>query len=345
MKFINYSTYSHSMPFETFVILALVLDWFIGDPRWFPHPVRLIGKLCEVLEQTFRKVILSPKIAGYFTTLAVIFITTFLIFAVLSLAGAYSVLFQTILAVILIYFFIAIKDLLKHSRAVYDCLEPHPDIEKARSVLSRIVGRDTTRMDSSSICRACVETLAENLVDGITAPLFWAIVFSLLAPVTFCSAICMAAIGISLYKTINTMDSMFGYKNKQYAEFGRMPARLDDLVNFIPSRLTGFAIVVVAMLSGMNWRNSLTILLRDRLNHPSPNAGHPEAAVAGALNLQLGGTSVYFGKSVAKPKIGDDIQKIHPGHILRTHKLIIFTTIFFLITLLLIRKIVLVSIA
>ncbi len=328
------------MAFEFYIILAVVLDFVIGDPRWFPHPVRFIGKLCILFENFFRSQIQSVRIAGYLTSVSVLISTLAIVFLLLYISGMYSQALQTGLAVLLIYFSIAIKDLLHHSKKVYNCLVPNENIDEARQAIGQIVGRDTTSLNREGICKACVETIAENLVDGITAPLFWAILFSLFTPITSINGLSLAAIGITFYKVINTLDSMFGYKNERYLEFGRLSARVDDLVNFIPARLTGIAIVIAALLNGLNWRSSFKIYGRDRLNHSSPNAGHPEAAVAGALDIELGGPSIYFGEKVNKPFIGDKIHTVTPKHIQITNKIVVTTSLIFLFILLLFRKIV-----
>lgn len=331
------------MEFAVFLILAIILDWFIGDPRWLPHPVRFIGKLCVILEKVFRSIFPNDKVAGCLTTITVLCITLTTLAVLLLVSGGFSLVIQSGIAILFIYFFIAIKDLLRHSDEVYKTLEPQEDIDKARKAIGRIVGRDTATLNRQDICKACVETVSENLVDGITAPLFWAVLFSFLAPHTALNEISLAALGITFYKTINTMDSMFGYKNDRYIDFGWLPARIDDLVNFVPARLTGLGIVAAAFLTNMDWCNSYAIYRRDRLNHSSPNAGHPEAAVAGALKLQLGGPSYYFGKKVDKPFIGDKIQDISAKHILKTNKIVLVTALLFLLVLIFCQKIIFIS--
>jgi len=247
--------------------------------------------------------------------------------------GQFSHLLQSIAATLVLYFFIAVKDLLRHSKEVYACLFPFVNIEQAREAVGRIVGRDTADLESRDICRACVETVAENMVDGITAPIFWAGVAALFAGPLPLSPIALAAIGITAYKTINTMDSMFGYTNSEYINFGRVSAQVDDIANFIPARLSGLCIVAAARVSRQDYKNSLKIFLRDRFNHSSPNAAHSEAALAGALGLKLGGPSSYFGKTVEKPPIGDEQTTIKPHHILDSHRLILVASVIFAIFL------------
>ncbi|MBW1792541.1 MAG: cobalamin biosynthesis protein CobD, partial [Deltaproteobacteria bacterium] len=224
----------------------------------------------------------------------------------------------TLCSIIIMYTSLAARDLWKHSQAVYEALKAE-NLEDARRKVGLIVGRDTTDLSEKEVSRAAVESVAESLVDGVTAPLFYAFLFG--------------PAGAMAYKAINTADSIFGYKNERYREFGWAGARLDDLANLIPARMTAFMIPVAAFLLGLNARNSLRILLRDRKNHSSPNSGHAEAAVAGALGVQLGGSNIYFGKIVEKPTIGDEDQQITPRHILLTNRLMLATTI--LVTLIL----------
>lgn len=325
------------MTLELFILCAILLDLIFGDPRWYPHPVRLIGFLAAALEQFWRKVIANAGTAGIFTVISVLVISCGSVVMLLWLV-AEPVWLQTFLAVILLYSLIAVKDLLRHSRKVYESLHPVENIEEARKHVGFIVGRDTRNLDGDQVIRACVETVAENMVDGITAPLFWALIGSAFAPWTPLSAVAMAAVGMLAYKCINTMDSMFGYKNERYRDFGWAPARLDDLVNMVPARLSGAVIVLAAFVLGMDGRASLRIYRRDCRNHSSPNAGHPEAAVAGALNIKLGGPSSYFGVPVEKPSIGD-AGIPHPCHILQTQSLILVGSALFLFFGFLVRNI------
>lgn len=327
--------------FELLIFSAVVADCFFGDPKWFPHPVRIIGLMCSIFETFFRKIIRNEKTAGIFTSLTVLILSGGGVALLLYLLGVISERLQIIFAVFVIYTFIAIKDLLLHSKNVFKNLYPIEKITEARVAVGLIVGRDTSYLQQEEICRACVETVAENMVDGITAPLFWSIMFSLLALVFPVNPIALAAIGISLYKAANTMDSMFGYKNEKYIEFGWFSARFDDLINLIPARLSGVCVIISAFLAGDNWRKGYEIFYRDRLNHTSPNAAHTEAAVAGAFGIQLGGSSVYFGKKIEKPTIGDCDSQISPHHILKSHKIIIISTIVFLVLTLLLRRILL----
>lgn len=326
------------MNFEFVLLAALIADLLFGDPRWIPHPVRGIGKIAQISEKFFRSVIALEKPAGAITFFTTLLISVGFVAFLLEIASWYSPLLHSLLAAIILYFFIAIKDLTAHSREVYLALVEDKPLSEARRAVGRIVGRDTTDMNESDISRACVETVAENMVDGITAPIFWAVLFSLLALFLPTEPITLAALGITAYKTINTMDSMFGYKNNRYLQFGWTAARVDDLVNYIPARLSGVCIVIGAFILRKDARNSLKVFLRDRLNHASPNAAHTEAALAGALGLRLGGPAQYFGEMVDKPIIGDQVNMISPAHIPQTNILVVVSSGIFISIILLLRK-------
>lgn len=294
------------------IYAALLLDQLLGDPRWLPHPIRLIGRLADLLEKIFRTLCPSLRLAGIFTVMLLVGTTASAVVCLMQLTTKIHPFLGTLSGIIIMYTSFAARDLWKHSHAVYEALKAN-NIEDARHKVSLIVGRDTTNLSEKEVARAAVESVAESLVDGVTAPLFYAFLFG--------------PAGAMAYKAINTTDSMFGYKNEQYREFGWAGARLDDFANFIPARITAFLIPVAALLLGLNAHNSWRIFLRDRKNHASPNSGHSEAAVAGALEVQLGGSNIYFGKVVEKPTIGDESQQITPKHILLANRLMLVTTI------------------
>lgn len=319
------------------IAAAVILDLVFGDPRWFPHPVRLIGMLCSRFEALSRRYIGSPSVAGTVTTVAVLTTTVAVTFSVLFTVSLYSSLLAQGVAVCIVYLSIAARDLIAHSKKVYQSLEEE-SLAKARETVGYIVGRDTKELDRVGVIRACVETVAENMVDGVTAPLFYAVLFSLAAVFTGADPIISAAIGAMCYKSINTMDSMFGYKNESYLHFGRSAALLDDAVNFIPARISSMFLIAAAFILFLDWKNAYTVFTRDRLNHASPNAGHPEAAVAGALGLQLGGVSMYFGKAVEKPTIGSPRREIAAKDILRTNALMLTASFVFLFFMLIVRE-------
>ncbi len=294
--------------------LALVLDQLLGDPRWLPHPVRLIGLLQSHLEKVCRGLLPSARLAGIVTVVITLLVTALLTWALLYGAGLLHPLAYDAMAIVLLYTSFAARDLARHASAVHVALKDG-DLVLARQRVAMIVGRDTAGLDGAGVSRAGVESVAESLVDGVTAPIFYAFVGG--------------PVGAMLYKAINTGDSMFGYRNERYLEFGWAAARLDDLVNFLPARLTSLFIPLAALFLGLRARDSLYILRRDCRSHTSPNAGFPEAAVAGALGIQLGGSSSYFGKISNKPTMGDAKQKIAASHLASAVKLMLLTSALF----------------
>lgn len=309
------------------LLAACGLDLLLGDPRWLPHPVQGIGRLAVLYEGWARTCCNSEKKAGILTAVLVLGSTGLcctLILAILALLGQAALAVGTIL---LLYTTIAIRDLLHHARVVYRALAaPDPaGLETARKKVAMLVGRDTARLDEAGIIRACVESVAENLADGVIAPVFWSFVGALLAGLAGLDhwAAPAAAVCAMLYKAANTMDSMFGYKNEKYLHFGWFPARFDDLVNLVPARLSGLVLVLAAFLLRMHPARAWKILRRDHANHTSPNAGYPEAAMAGALGIQLGGGSWYFGTYQEKPFLGDSHTPITPNHILQANRLVL----------------------
>lgn len=319
------------------IALSLVLDFIFGDPRWYPHPIRGVGWLIERSEYLFRRSFKNERVAGVCTVCTVISITVLVVAIPLVIAAAISSVFEGLLAILFLYMAVSTKDLLVHSNDVFNSLTGGDAIEESRKKIGMIVGRDTTQLTEEEISKACVETVAENMVDGTTAPLFYAVLGSFLAPFVPLSPIGCSAVLVFGYKAVNTMDSMIGYKNDKYLNFGRAAAQLDDLVNYIPARLSGRILVAAAFLLGLDWKKSRKIYLRDKANHSSPNAAHPEAAVAGALHLRLGGPSVYFGKIVEKPWIGDGVEVPDPRHIKATNRLVVVGIMLFITILLLLR--------
>ena len=301
---------------------AILLDLLLGDPRWFPHPVRLIGALATIAENISRRFIRNERVAGLLTLVFLLLMTGLSVTALLRATAWLHPLLGHLTAVFLLYTTLAARDLTEHSTEVYDALRDK-DLIQARQRVAMIVGRDTSRLDQAGVSRATVESVAESMVDGVTAPLFYGIL--------------AGPMGAMLYKVINTGDSMFGYKNEKYIKFGWASARLDDLANFIPARLTGFLVPAASFLLGLNGKKSLQILIRDRKKHASPNSGHSEAAVAGALGIQLGGTSRYFGKTVTKPTLGDADKPISHHHIWQAIRIMLLTSALAMLLFLAIR--------
>lgn len=275
--------------------IAYILDLILGDPYWFPHPVRFIGKLIEILEKLLYK-FKCKKITGGLLAILTIVITFIISFYITKIS--------IILEVFFLYTTLATKSLADEGIRVSNILA-EGDMEKAKKELSYLVSRDTNSMDITQIVRSILETISENTVDGVIAPMFFAFVGSFFS-IEGVSLALPFAMG---YKAINTLDSMVGYKNDKYIDFGMVSAKIDDIANFIPARLAGgFIIPIGAFILRMNYKNAWKIFYRDRLNHSSPNSGHSEAAFAGALEVQFGGRTSYFGKWYDKPTIGDKIR-------------------------------------
>ncbi len=277
--------------------LAFILDLLIGDPGWLPHPVRGIGLAVAKIEIILRNIMRGKeKLAGVFLVLIVTASVYSLFYLINRILFGLASYWSLVVMIGLTATTIAAKELVSSAQKILRALENN-SIEDARKELSNIVGRDTNALDEKGVTRAAIESLAENASDGIIAPLFYFAVGGLPLAMT--------------YKAINTMDSMVGYKNERYKNFGWAAARLDDIANFIPARITGLLIFFSSVLirlfahSPIHPFDSLKIMFRDGRNHPSPNSGVPEAAIAGALGVRLGGPSTYEGRLVEKPYIGE----------------------------------------
>ncbi len=277
------------------LIIAVILDLLLGDPRWLPHPVVGIGKFISALEKVLRRVFRNDRVGGIVLLIVTVGCVLGSTYVVLRAAYAVHLWIGWAVSAWLSYTCLAARSLHRESKSVADRLIAG-DLEGARRYLSRIVGRDTGHLDEPEIWRALVETVAENTSDGVIAPLFYLMIGG-------------PALGLA-YKAINTLDSMVGYKNERYGRFGWASARFDDLANWLPARITGILMVSAAPLVGLSGRNALRVMLRDGGNHSSPNSGIPEAAAAGAMGVRLGGTNRYFGVAVDKPTIGDMENKL-----------------------------------
>jgi len=274
----------------TLLLLALALDLLLGDPRFLHHPVVLIGALINLLETGLRGLLPYLRLAGVLLVLAVLTISGGVTWLLLFAADWLHPLIGAAVTVYIAFTTLALRQLHKESAEVIRYLEDD-DLPGARAALSLIVGRETAQLDREGILRACIETVAENTSDGVIAPLFY----------LFLGGPVLAI----LYKAANTLDSMIGYYDDRYREFGWAAARLDDALNLLPARLTGLLMVLAAFPVGLNGWAALKTMLRDARKTSSPNAGFPEAAAAGALGVQLGGPAVYFGERVDKPTLGD----------------------------------------
>jgi adenosylcobinamide-phosphate synthase len=299
------------MRLEYQILIAFALDLLLGDPRWLPHPVKLIGRFALALESPLRRAIPNARAAGVIAVLVVLSVTGLTTLGVVRVAADLHPFVGDAVSILLHYTTIAARDLARHSHDVYRALQDG-DLPEARRRVSMIVGRDTDRLDEVGVTRATVESVAENIVDGVTAPILFAVLGG--------------PVGAMLYKAVSTLDSTFGYKNDRYLQFGWASARLDDIANYVPARLTAPLVAVAAALLGLRPLNALRMWLRDGHKHESPNAGLAEAAVAGALGVQLGGLNHYDGEPSKHPPMGDSIQPLERRHILKTNWLMVTTS-------------------
>lgn len=311
------------MCYHIFAFIAgFVLDLLIGDPHFIPHPVRLIGSLISFCDKRLncdagyniseKKLNLIKYKRGMLLVFTVIF-ATFAI-SVIIIVAAYSInLYAGVIAeAVMTWQILATKCLRVESTRVYDALRTD-GVDAGRRAVSMIVGRDTSVLDAVGVTRAAVETIAENTSDGVIAPMLY-------------TAIGGPVLGF-VYKAVNTMDSMLGYKNDKYMYFGRFAARLDDVVNFIPARISAYLMIAAAFIGGRQFdgKNAYRIFKRDRFNHASPNSAQTESVCAGALRVQLAGDAVYFGKLVKKKYIGDGLREIEYEDIKRANRLMYIT--------------------
>ena len=302
------------MSFVVKYLIAFILDLIFGDPEWFPHPVRFIGKLISFLEKIFYN-FKNKTFWGGVTAFITIFITILVSYFLASTSKYIEIFF--------LYTTLAGKCLASEGMRVYRILKSG-DLEDAKKKLSYLVSRDTEKMDKKQIIRSVLETFSENSVDGVISPMFFAFLgsFFLVDGVSFALPFAMG------YKAINTLDSMLGYKNEKYINFGTVSAKIDDIVNFIPARIAGiFFIPLAAFILNLDYKKSIKIFKRDRFNHASPNSAHGESAFAGALGVQFGGKTKYFGVVYDKPTIGDKLKEFELEDILRGRKLLYGTII------------------
>ncbi len=296
------------------VAAAYLLDLVIGDPRQIPHPVVIIGKGIDFLERHLRNSVapfIGLRVSGIILTVVTVGATYFVMWAVTEGLQKLNFWLALLANIWFLSTTIAVKGLSDAAIEIYSLLNSG-DVAGARSKVGKIVGRDTHSLDESEITRATVETVAENIVDGIIAPLFFAFIGGV--------PLAMA------YKAVNTLDSMVGYRNEKYREFGWASARLDDICNFLPARLTGLLLVLTFLLTGRPVRRAVRIVLRDAAKHPSPNSGIPEAAVAGALGVRLGGVNYYGGVEYHRAYMGDPEKNLDKQHIVETVRIMHVTS-------------------
>lgn len=298
------------------MLVGFVIDIFVGDPYNFPHPIRAIGTLIAKLEKVVRERFKNLRKGGVFLALTVLIASTLVPLAVLFVCYKINIYLGLAVESVMCWQLVAARCLQKESMKVCRAVEER-DIEKARKAVSMIVGRDTDVLDETGIVKAAVETVAENTSDGVTAPIMY-IAFGG-APLGF------------FYKAANTMDSMIGYTNEKYIDIGRFAAKLDDVLNFIPSRLTALGMILSAYLLGADGKNAAKIWKRDRRKHASPNSAQTESVCAGALDIRLAGDAYYFGELHKKEFIGDDIRTPESEDIRRANRLMYCTSVIVLV--------------
>ena len=293
------------------LILGFALDLALGDPEGLPHPVVGMGRTIERLERFLRarlpKTPRAERLGGGILALLLVAATGLLGAFCLRAAGRAAPLLGFALESFIFYQCLSLRGLADAGTQVFTALT-ESGLVSGRAAVARIVGRDTAALDEGGVIRAAVESLAENFTDGVAAPMLYFAVGG--APLAL------------MYKAVNTMDSMLGYQNERYVNFGRVPARLDDAVNFLPARLAALLWITAAQLCGFDGHGALRVFLRDRRKHPSPNSAQTESACAGALGVRLGGPSVYFGAVHEKPWLGDEQRMIEPGDILKTRRML-----------------------
>lgn len=291
---------------------AFVLDFVLGDPHCLFHPVRWMGKAIETMEPRFRNLQTSLSISGVLFAVCLILCTWGLTFILTALAQIIHPLLKSGIEIVLVYYCISARSLQKAAMDVGQSLM-QKRLAEARKKVAFIVGRDVEKLTETGVARAAVETVGENLVDGVISPLFFAAIGG--APLAMA------------YKMINTLDSMVGYKNEKYKDFGKAAARIDDMANFIPARLSVPVIAFAARLLARRGSYAMKTAVKEGSNHSSPNAGYPEAAFAGALGVKLGGPNEYFGKQVIKPYIGTKFGDVMIEHIKKACDLMLLSSV------------------
>ncbi|WEG72742.1 adenosylcobinamide-phosphate synthase CbiB [Vagococcus intermedius] len=310
------------------VVGAFLLDSLLGDPYTWPHPVKLIGNSIAFLDNFIQKNIKNKQVkyvAGLFLWLIIVLGTGLVTITLLKVATSIHPVIGLLVSLYLSYTTLAMKSLAFEGKKMIKVLK-EGSLEEARKQVGMIVGRDTSELNKKEICQATIETIAENTNDGMIAPLFYLVIGG---PV----------LGM-MYKAVNTLDSMVGYKNKKHLEVGAVSAILDDVFSFIPARITWLLMMLLSFILPFDGRNAVKIGWRDRYNHKSPNSAFPEAVVAGALGIQLGGTHLYHGVEVYKPTIGENLKAVDYEDIVKTNQLLyetsfvallIFSTIKFMV--------------
>lgn len=309
------------------ILLGFILDTIIGDPYKLPHPIRWIGSFISILEKLCRKIAKSNTmlmILGAILVFIVVFVSGGITLLVLKLAS-FNKYAYLIVSSVICYYMLAGKSLKTESMKVYKAFENN-DTEGARKAVSMIVGRDTQSLTKEGIIKAAVETVAENSSDGVVAPLIYMLIFG--------------PVGGVVYKAVNTMDSMIGYVEEKYFYIGKFAAKLDDVLNYIPARISGILVIISAFILRYDYKNAFRIFKRDRKKHASPNSAQTESAMAGALGVQLAGDATYFGVVHKKPYIGDKKREIENEDIKKANDIMYTMTIICLVVGFVIRSVV-----
>lgn len=294
---------------------AFVLDLLFGDPIGFPHPIRWMGKAITVLEPFFRKLPTGLTLSGVFFSMSLIAGTWCITFLLVAAAKMIHPFAEIGINILIIYYSISAGSLEISAMEVYRSLKKG-HLQDAKNKIALIVGRDVDKLNESQVAQAAVETVGENLVDGVISPLFFAAIGG--APLAMA------------YKMINTLDSMVGYKNEKYERFGMPAARIDDIANYIPARLSIFIIAIAAQILNGKGDRAFKITVTEGANHTSPNAGYPEAGFAGTLGIRLGGPNTYNGCLISKPYIGEFLGKTIPDHIKKACDLMMLSSLIWL---------------
>ncbi|MBW2562865.1 MAG: cobalamin biosynthesis protein CobD [Deltaproteobacteria bacterium] len=297
---------------------AFLLDLILGDPQFLPHPIRWMGKAIELLEPAFRIISKNLSVSGALFALFLISSAFAITFIIVVIAGKLHPVFGIVIEIVIIYWCISVKSLKQSAMNVCRSLMDNR-IDEAKAKVSLIVGRDVEKLTESGIVKATIETVAENLVDGVISPLFFAVIGG--APLAIA------------YKMVNTLDSMVGYKNEKYIHFGKAAARIDDISNFIPARLSVPIISLAAQILSRKGLNAFKTAALEGKYHSSPNAGFPEASFAGAMGIKLGGPNYYHGRLVHKPYIGKLFGKADITHIKKACDLMMLSSILWLVIL------------
>lgn len=308
---------------------AFLLDCLLGDPNSKYHPVALIGRCISFYERRLYKIKDQAKqkiFHGFLTVVLVIFTVLIVAFLLELIGGTINPWIGYAIDILLLYIAISPRSLATAGLEIANLLR-RKKLEQARKRVGYIVGRKTSDLDEGEITRATVETVAENTVDGIIAPLLF---FA-----------CFGSLGAIFYRTVNTLDSMLGYKNDRYLYFGRVAARLDDIANYIPARITAVLFVLGAAILGHDWRRAIRITVRDAHKHPSPNGGYAEAPVAGALHIRLGGYNTYGETTSFRAYMGDPVRPLKAYHIMKTIGLMYICTLLGLVLSMVVSKVIL----